>query len=145
MGPCLDGEVSRNVLLLLGLRSLLSRTPAGESSWSSRLAGVTPVRSAGLGALLAAANPKVIALVAAGGLAIGQSSSSFSDEVAQALLFTAVASLGVAFPLAVHLAAGDRAERWLRAAEAWLDRRGDQVMGAVLLVIGALLLVDVLL
>lgn len=130
------------LLVLMGLRSLLSRAPSG-GGWSARLVGITPSRATGLGALLAAANPKVIALAAAGGLAIGSARDSLRDEVLAVLAFSAIASLGVALPLAVHALAGQRADRWLRTAEGWLERRGDQAMGVVLLLIGAYLLADV--
>lgn len=133
------------VLIGLGLRGLLSRGSSDGSGWASRLIGITARKALSLGLLLALANPKVIALAAAGGIGIGYTSSSFVEEVIQVVLFAAVASLGVAVPLVAHALAGDRAEVWLRSAEVFLEVRGDQLMGIVMTLIGVYLLADVVL
>lgn len=133
------------VLLGLGIRGIFSRKPQGEPGWTARLAGITQGKAMSMGALLAVANPKVIALAAAGGLTIGSTAQTLGAEAVQVIGFVAVASLGVALPLGVHLLAGAHAQRWLHSAEIWLDKRGDQLMGVVMALIGVYLLVDVLL
>lgn len=133
------------VLLWLGIRGILSRKPKDEPGWTARLSGITQMKAVSMGALLAVANPKVIALAVAGGLTIGASAETLRAEIVQVVVFVAVASLGVALPLGVHLLAGAHAQRWLRFAETWLDQRGDQLMGVVMALIGAYLLADVLL
>lgn len=131
------------LLIGLGLRGLLSRRSSDGSGWASRLIGITGRKALSLGLLLAVANPKVIALAAAGGIGIGYASSSIADEVIQVVLFAAVASLGVAVPLVAHVFVGDRTDVWLHSAEGFLERRGDQFMGIVMTLLGAYLLADV--
>lgn len=133
------------VLIGLGLRGLLSRGSSDGSGWASRLIGITARKALSLGLLLVLANPKVIALAAAGGIGIGYASSSIVDEAINVVLFAAIASLGVAVPLLTHISAGERAEGWLRSAEGFLERRGNQFMGIVMTLIGVYLLADVVL
>lgn len=133
------------LLIGLGARGLISHGASEGPGWANRLVGMNPSKAMSLGLVLALANPKVIALAAAGGLTIGSSTTSFRAEVVQAAIFVAVASLGIALPLGVHILIGDRAQTWLGTIEAWLDRRGDQLMGVVMALIGAYLLIDVLL
>ena len=103
----------------------------------------TPVKAAGLAALLGGVNPKNVLLTVSGGAAIATAASAdVGATVGAAITFAVIASLGVAAPLVVYLTAGDRAARILAELRSWLVAQNAVIMTVLLLVIGAKLLGD---
>jgi len=135
------------LLLLLSVRSWRSRPGSGEEppapKWMAALDGVTPVKSAGLSVLLADVNPKNLLLVVSGGTAIAAGAAgSTSAKVTATIVFAVVASLGVAAPVVIYLALGDRAGAVLQNLRTWLVHNNAGIMAVLLLVLGAKMIGD---
>lgn len=130
------------VLVVLGVRQWLSRG-AKESAprWMQSIADATPGTALRLGLVLSAANPKILLLAAAGGLAIGSSELDARGVALAVALFTAVAASTVAIPVLLYLVRGERILGPLGVARDWLQANNAAVMAVVIVVIGVLLLV----
>jgi threonine/homoserine/homoserine lactone efflux protein len=130
------------VLVVLGVRQWLGRR-AKESTpqWMQSLADATPGAALRLGLVLSAANPKILLLAAAGGLAIGSSELAVGGVVLAVALFTVVASSTVAIPVLLYLVLGERILGPLGVVRDWLQANNAAVMAVVIVVIGGLLLV----
>ena len=72
------------------------------------VASTTPAKSARLGALLAAGNPKNIAVTLAAAAGIVESGLSWGSEAAALAFFVVASTLGIAVPLAAYVIMGDR-------------------------------------
>ena len=134
-------------LLLLSVRSWRSRPGEGEEppppKWMAALDGFTPVKSAGLSAVLADVNPKNLLLVVSGGAAIASAAAgSTSAKVTATIVFAVVASLGVATPVVIYLALGQRAGAVLENLRTWLVHNNAGIMAVLLLVLGAKMVGD---
>lgn len=130
------------VLIGLGARKWVrGGTKAETPSWMAALDGYTPPRAAKLGFLLAVANPKVLLLVLAGGVAIGAAELGFAAATAAVLLFAAVAASTVALPVVLRLVGGERIVRPLDAARRWLVKHNDTIVAVVIIAIGVMLTV----
>ena len=130
------------LLIAVGLRQLLSR-PEGDDTpkWMSSIDGLGPGGALRLGVVLSAANPKVLLLSAAAGLAIGAEQVGLSADVIAVLAFVSVASVTVALPVVLYSVLGTRILRPLGTVRSWLERHNALVMAVVILAIGALLIV----
>jgi threonine/homoserine/homoserine lactone efflux protein len=130
------------VLVVLGVRQWLGRR-AKESTpqWMQSLADATPGAALRLGLVLSAANPKILLLAAAGGLAIGSSDLASGGVALAVALFAVVASSTVAIPVLLYLILGERILGPLGAVRDWLQANNAAVMAVVIVVIGVLLLV----
>ena len=135
------------VLLVLAVRQWQGR-PRGEAdpptpAWMAAIDGFTPVKAAGLAALLGGVNPKNLLLAISGGTTVGSvTTGSVGPSVGAAAVFAVVASIGVAAPLVVYLSAGDRAAEILEELRTWLVEHNVVIMSVLLLVIGTKLLGD---
>ena len=114
--------------------------PTGLPSWMSAIQSMTPVRATGLGALLAAVNPKNLTLCLAAGASIGGAGLNGGEDAVVVAVFVVVASSTVAVPVIGYVAAGDRATRPLDDLRDWLTDNNATVMTVLLLVIGAVIL-----
>ena len=135
------------LLLLLSVRNWRSRPDEGQEppapKWMAALDGFTPVKSAGLSVLLADVNPKNLLLVVSGGTAIAAGAAgSTSAKVTATIVFAVVASLGVAAPVVIYLALGDRAGPVLENLRTWLVHNNAAIMAVLLLVLGAKMVGD---
>ncbi|HVQ87926.1 MAG TPA: GAP family protein, partial [Actinomycetes bacterium] len=129
-------------LVVLGARQWLARgTSAQVPGWMASLADAAPSAALRLGLLLSAANPKVLLLAAASGLTIADVKGSVSSEIVAVGLFTLVASISVATPVALFVAFGEATLVPLGRAKDWLQRNNAIVMAVVITVIGIILLV----
>jgi protein-S-isoprenylcysteine O-methyltransferase Ste14 len=134
-------------LLVLSVKNWRERPREGEEppapTWMSAIDGFTPAKSAGLSVLLADVNPKNLLLVLSGGAAIASAAGgSTSATVTATLVFAVVASVGVAAPLVIYLALGDRAAAVLQSLRTWLVHNNTAIMAVLLLVLGAKLVGD---
>ena len=114
--------------------------PTGLPSWMSAIESMTPVRATGLGALLAAVNPKNLTLCLAAGASIGGAGLNGGEDAVVVAVFVVVASSTVAVPVIGYVAAGDRVTRPLDDLRDWLTDNNATVMTVLLLVIGAVIL-----
>ncbi|NCD20054.1 MAG: hypothetical protein EOL89_08740 [Actinobacteria bacterium] len=128
-------------LIVLGARKWVTGGGAKAESpaWMAALGDYTPRRSAKLGLLLAVANPKVLLLVLAGGVAIGAAELGPVRAALAALAFSAVAASAVALPVLARLVFGRRVERPLDVARRWLEAHNDAVVAVVLVALGVML------
>ena len=108
--------------------------------WMQSIEGATPAKAARLALLLSAANPKIVLLAAAAGLAIGAAELSSAGTLAAAAAFTAMAATTVALPVLLYALLGSRMLTPLASARDWLQANNAAVMAVVILVIGALLI-----
>lgn len=120
-----------------GARLWFTRTkPKPTPAWMARISDATPRRAFRLAVILALANPKVLLLTVAAGLAIGSAELTGAETIVAIAVFTVVASLTVLVPLGLYLVLGERMLRPLSAARDWLERNNAAVMAVVLVVIG---------
>lgn len=102
---------------------------------------ISPAKALRLGVLLSAANPKVLLLAGAAGLAIGSAQLNTAGIVLATAAFTVVASSTVALPVLLYAVVGDRILVPLAGLRTWLQENNAAVMSVVITVIGAVLLV----
>lgn len=125
------------LLVVLGAREWLTRAAdPKQPGWMAGLDTAVPSSARRLGLLLSAANPKIIALAAAGGLVIGSAGLVVASAIGSTVAFGLVASVTVAGPLLAYLVAGERVLGPLGRVRAWLQRNSSAVMAIVLVVIG---------
>jgi len=136
-------RVGLGVLLIgFGVRLWLTRkSKTSTPSWMQTIESATPRKAMRLGILLSAANPKIVVLAAAAGVAIGTDDMAMDQTVAAVTLFTLVASCTVALPLVLYLCLGERMLAPLRSAKDWLTTHNAAVMSVVITLIGTYLLV----
>lgn len=108
--------------------------------WMGALDAFTPVKAAGAGVVLSALNPKNLLLIVAGMAAITQTGASAGEEVVALIVFAVIAAVGVATPVVIYLAMGDRAPELLDRLKTWLARSNGVIMAVLLLVIGVKLI-----
>jgi threonine/homoserine/homoserine lactone efflux protein len=111
-----------------------------EPAWMRRLATTTPARGMLTAGLLALANPKVLFMCAAAGLAIGTDQLRPSHTWIALLWFVAVAGSSVAIPVLAYVAAGDRLAPAVARFGEWMHRQHAVLVTVMLVVIGILVL-----
>ena len=126
--------------VLLGVQQWRKRPKPGDEptlpSWMAAIDTMTAGRALGLGALLAAANPKNLTLCLAGGATIGGAALSTTDTVTVLVVFVVIASCSVVVPVLAFLLAHDRMQQPLDDLRQWLTVNNATVMSVLLLVIG---------
>jgi threonine/homoserine/homoserine lactone efflux protein len=110
--------------------------------WLDALDRLTPARSASLGFVLAAANPKNLGLALAAAIALTEAEAGSAATVSTAVLFVAIGTTGVAAPLALSAAAPARSRSALRRLRALLLEYDAPVLTLLGLAIGAKLVYD---
>jgi threonine/homoserine/homoserine lactone efflux protein len=129
------------LLLLLAVRQWRGR-PEGEEEvaapkWMGAIDAFTPVKAAGAGIVLSSVNPKNLIFIVGAATALGQTGISASQQAVAWLVFTVVATLGVATPVVIYFALGDRAPALLRSLQTWMVHNNAAIMSVLFLVIGA--------
>jgi hypothetical protein len=128
-------------LVAYGVKQWTGRTAdSDQPAWMRSISGATPAGAFRVALLLSAANPKVLLLAAAAGLAIGADDFTARGDVVAVVVFTLVASVSVAIPVLAYTVLGERVLGPLGVARDWLVRNNSAVMAVVLVVIGLLLL-----
>lgn len=133
-------------LLLLAARQWRGR-PQGEEepatpSWMGALDAFTPPKATGAGIVLSALNPKNLLLIVAGAAAVARTGIPAGEQAVAWLVFTLVASLGVAAPVVIAVALGDRSREILDRLKDRLAHNNAIIMAVLMLVIGAKLIGD---
>jgi hypothetical protein len=94
-------------------------------------------KALGLGVAACMANPKNLSLGISGGAGMAQAGAVGSDAVIAVVLFVVVASVGVAAPVVVLFALGDRSAGVLASWKSWLVSNNATVMTVLFGVLGA--------
>ena len=130
--------------LLLARREWRKRPAPGVEPklprWMARIDSLKPAMALALGAVLAVANPKNLALsfgVAAG---LAQLSLSTADAVASLIVYVVVGSLTIIGPVLYHLLGGERSKAQLEELKDWLGEHNDAVMAVLFVVFGVVLI-----
>jgi hypothetical protein len=128
------------LLVLLAVTQWRSRPRAGETTklpkWMAAIDQLTPVKAAGLGALLSGVNPKNLALCAGGGVAIGASALSTGQAITAGAVFVVIAAASVAVPVIGYTVAEKPMRGFLDDLRDWLTDHNAAVMAVLLLTIG---------
>jgi threonine/homoserine/homoserine lactone efflux protein len=134
-------------LLAVAVKQFRAR-PHGDQAaapapkWMQALDTFTPVKAAGAGVVLSGANPKNALLAVSAGATIAQAAGTTSDEIVAYAVFALLGTVGVAAPVVIAFALGDRASRILDALQAWMSANNAVIMAVLLLVIGVKLIGD---
>jgi hypothetical protein len=131
------------LLVLLAVRNWRKRPAPGDTpvqpKWMSAIDTLAPVKAGGLAVLLAAANPKNLALALAAGASLAQAGVSGGQAAVGLTVFVVVASLTIAVPVVFYLVGGERAAHVLDGWRVWLSEHNTAVMAVLFLVFGAVL------
>ncbi|BBY18074.1 GAP family protein [Mycolicibacterium litorale] len=115
------------------------RSASHQPKWLRNLTTLGPAKAAATAAALTVANPKVLFLCVAAGLAIG--SAGLGGAVwAAVVYFAAVAGSSVAVPILAYAMSGDRLDAALERLKDWMERNHATLMAVILVVIGLLVL-----
>jgi hypothetical protein len=104
--------------------------------WMKAVDNVTPAKATGLGFLLAAINPKNLAMAIAAGVAIGAAGLPGGQQTVAVLVYIVIAASTVAIPVVGYAVAADRMRGPLDELKSWLEANNATVMAVLLLVIG---------
>lgn len=128
------------VFLHLARRSWRHRPAPGADptmpAWMARVDSFTPLEAAGLGALLAAVNPKNLILTMGSAAGLAQLGLTTSDAIVAIAVFVLLGSVSIAGPVFYALLGGASARASLDAAKTWLGAHNAAVMAALFLVFG---------
>lgn len=139
------------VFLLLGLLLILvaakqwrGRPHGGETpptpKWMGALENFGPAKAGGAGVALSALNPKNLLLTVAGAAAIAETGIPAGQQAGAYAVFVVIASLGVATPVVIFFALGDRSTQVLDGLKTWLAMHNNAIMAVLMLVIGVKLI-----
>ncbi|HSZ36670.1 MAG TPA: GAP family protein [Acidimicrobiales bacterium] len=135
------GKIVLGVVLILFARRYWRNRPVhGEEppmpKWMGRIDGLSPAKAAGLGVVLAAANPKNLILTIGSATGLAQLGLSTSDAIVATAVFVFLGSVSIAGPVLYALFGGERARASLDSAKTWLGAHNAAVMAALFLVFG---------
>ena len=106
----------------------------------ARLDAIGVMQSSVTGLLLSAIHPKNLILNAAGAAAIDASGLDSGAQYIALVIFALIASVGMTLPIAAYFIARRKVGAMLGRWKDWLIRNNVQVMVALLLILGALLI-----
>jgi hypothetical protein len=134
------------VLVLLAAKEWRARpAPDAEApmpKWMSALDEFTAPKAAGMAVLLSALNPKNLVFIIGGATAVAQLNLATSDQVVSWVVFTIIATVGVAVPMVIYLFMGSKAAHILHGLKTWMARNNTAIMAVLLVIIGAKLIGD---
>jgi cytochrome c biogenesis protein CcdA len=110
-----------------------------QSRWMKGIGGFGTGRSFLVGASVGALNPKNIAVAFASAVVVATAQLSVGQQAGVIAIYTLIASIGVATPIAAALALGDRSDSVLSTWRQWLDRNNGTVMAVIYLIFGVIL------
>jgi threonine/homoserine/homoserine lactone efflux protein len=134
------------LLLLVAMRLWRGRPHGAEDpptpKWMGALDGFGPLKALGAGVVFSAANPKNLLLAIAGAAAIAQTGIPGGQQAVAWIVFIVIASIGVAAPVVLSLALGERSRDLLDHLKGWMAHNNAVIMAVLMLVIGAKLIGD---
>lgn len=149
-GPSSGTTVLRFVLggllVAMAAKKWRGRPDRGEEpavpNWMGALDGFSAPKSLAAGIVVTGLNPKNLLLVAAGAAAVAGAGATTGEEAVAWAIFTLIAIVGVATPVVISFAMGDRSNELLLRLRTWMARNNDVIMAVILLLIGVKLLGD---
>ncbi|WP_338674507.1 GAP family protein [Streptomyces sp. SCSIO 30461] len=129
------------LLILLGAMLWRRRRTRADPAWIRALESTTWPKALRLGLLLSAVNPKILVLIAAGGVAIGSAQLTTAGRAGSIALFAVIASAGVILPPLLRLLVGELMMPPLERAKDWLKAHNAAIVAIVIALIGLLLVV----
>ena len=133
-------------LLLMALRQWRGRPRDGDEvalpAWMGAIDAFGPGKALAAGFALSAFNPKNILLTIGGMASIVAAGVSSGEELVALAVFVLIGSLGVAAPVVIAFALGDRADATLARLRTWLTRNSAAIVAAILVLIAAKLIGD---
>jgi hypothetical protein len=143
-------DILKLVLGLLAVRIALrqwrGRPHDGEEAvtpkWMGAIESFTPAKAVGAGAVLAGANPKNLLLAIAAAAAIAQTGIPGGQQAGAYAVFAVIGTVGVAAPVVIYFALGDRSAPILDRLKQWMAAHNAVIMAVLCLVIGAKLIGD---
>jgi hypothetical protein len=105
-----------------------------------KITSATPGRAAVIAAALVVANPKVLFICAAAGLAIGSAGLGTVGAWISELFYVLVAASSAAIPVLAYAVAGERLDGPLTRLKDWMERHNAALVAAILVIIGVLVL-----
>lgn len=130
-----------SALIVLGIARWLTRHRQGKTpGWMRSVSRLTPVRAGLTGAALVALRPEVLIVCAAAGVAVGGSALSTSGQLLAGVFFLVVCASTVALPILAYAGAGDRLDDRLERLKVWMEQNHAAMLGAILVVIGLMVL-----
>jgi len=134
------------VLLGMAARQWRGRPVSDEDpplpKWMGALDGFSPQKSLLAGLVVTGLNPKNLLLVIAGAAAVASADATAGEEAVAWAIFTLIAIVGVATPVVISYAMGDRSEEVLQRLRTWMAHNSGVIMAVILLLIGVKLLGD---
>ena len=132
------------LLVVFALRQWRKRPKPGVEppmpKWMTAVDHFTPLKSAGMGVVLSAVNPKNLLLALSATATIASTGLAGTDQAVVYLVFTVIASLGVVAPVAIFFVMGERAGPVLDDLKAWLAHNNAAIMAVIFLLMGAKIL-----
>ena len=149
-GPSTGASLLKLVLgvVLLGLaaKQWRGRPLAGEKAvmpgWMGALDGFTPLKALGAGVILNVFSPKNLLFIVGGAAAVAGAGASGSQEAVAWAVFCVIATIGVATPVVIVFATGDRSAELLDRLKTWMSQNSGVIMAVILLMIGVKLVGD---
>ena len=140
-------KLALGVLLLGVARRQFRKRPHGEEEppapkWMGAVDHFGPGKAALAGVVLSAANPKNLVLAIAGATAIAQTGISGSEQALAYAIFTLIATIGVAAPVVIYFAMGERSKDVLDRLKTWMAHNNAVIMAVICLIIGVKLIGD---
>lgn len=134
------------LLVLVALKQWRGRPHGDEQpatpKWMGAIDAFTPPKALGAGAVLAGANPKNLLLAVGAAVAIAQTEIAGGEQAVAYAVFALIGTVGVAAPVVIYFALGDRAGPILDRLKSWLSHNNAVIMAVLCLVIGAKLIGD---
>lgn len=134
------------LLLLVALKEWRGRPRDGELAetpkWMDAIDDFTVVKAFGTGVLLSGANPKNLLLAVGAAAAIAQTGIPGGEQAIAYAVFAVIGTIGVAAPVVIYFALGDRSGPILDRLKNWMAQHNAVIMAVLCLVIGAKLIGD---
>ncbi len=128
-------------LIVFGIIRWLNRHRSAHSpAWMRQITDATPAKAGATAAVLAVANPKVLFISVAAGLAIGTEGLGTLRTWLALLWFVLVAGSSVTLPVLAYAFSGDRLDDALTRLKDWMEKQHAVLVAGILIVIGLLVL-----
>lgn len=108
--------------------------------WMAKIDGMTPAKAAALGAFIGGLKPKNLLLSIGVGVTLEAADATVGEAAIALGIVVLLGSLPVIIPVIVSFVAGDRIREPLDRLRAWLIVHNAAMVGAILLLIGVLLI-----
>ena len=137
------------VAIVLAVRQWRSRPAAADGDethvpevpgWMAKIDGMTPAKAAALGAFIGGLKPKNLLLSIGVGVTLEAADATVGEAAVALGIVVLLGSLPVIIPVIVSFVAGDRIREPLDRLRAWLIVHNAAMVGAILLLIGVVLI-----